>query len=411
MAKDFRSQFKATPVKKLKSKIDEDNSLFGGSSEYIQLEDGKTVKLRIFPAHPGFEDFYITKKSYWISIAKDDGDLRRATVLDSVQHGGTEMDVIQEYTKMAKKVCANDTKKINAISGDKDSLNPQISWEAYASRVIEEKPLHPMHWEFKKLVRDGLNKLSISEEDDEAIEVDPFTDPDEGIPVFVKYLKSPNKKKGENYYDVTVSKKPKALPIPDEVLEEFMKLTPLQELYNTYTMKDFDKALEGLQNFDEEHGIGLFEDDDWLEKVEEIRAQYESGEAESDDDESKKKTSKKVETKKAPVKKEVAKPAGKPAKKVVVEEPEEDEEDDDEETAEGDAFDEMDRTELKQYIADNELEISVKKSMTDDDIRGLIRDAVGESESDEEEDEVEEVEKPKSKVSLADIKKKMAGKK
>ena len=95
------------------------------------------------------------------------------------------------------------------------------------------------------------------------------------------------------------------------------------------------------------------------------------------------------------------KPAKKASKKV--EEPEE-EEDDEEETEEeeededeGDEFAEMDRTALKAYIKDNELDITVKKSMTDDDIREAIRAEVGEDE-DEDEDE-DEKPAPKSKAS------------
>lgn len=61
----------------------------------------------------------------------------------------------------------------------------------------------------------------------------------------------------------------------------------------------------------------------------------------------------------------------KSAKKV--EEPEEDEEEEEEEDEEEDEFADMDRTALKAYIKDKELEITVKKSMTDDDIRDLIR--------------------------------------
>ena len=83
------------------------------------------------------------------------------------------------------------------------------------------------------------------------------------------------------------------------------------------------------------------------------------------------------------------KPAKKASKKV--EEPEEEEEDDEEETEEeeededeGDEFAEMDRTALKAYIKDNELDITVKKSMTDDDIREAIRAEVGEDEDEDE---------------------------
>ena len=91
------------------------------------------------------------------------------------------------------------------------------------------------------------------------------------------------------------------------------------------------------------------------------------------------------------------KPAKKASKKV--EEPEEEEDDEEEaeeeeeDEDEGDEFAEMDRTALKAYIKDNELDITVKKSMTDDDIRDLIRAEVGE------EEEEDEKPAPKSKAS------------
>lgn len=65
-------------------------------------------------------------------------------------------------------------------------------------------------------------------------------------------------------------------------------------------------------------------------------------------------------------------------------EEEEDETEEAEDEDEGDEFDGMDRSALKAYIKDNELDITVKKSMTDDDIRGLIRAEVGEEEEEDE---------------------------
>jgi hypothetical protein len=288
------------------------------------------------------------------------------------------------------------------------------------------------------MVRDAMNKLAFSEDEDEAIEVDPFTDPDEGLPILVKYMKNPNKKKGENYYEVSFPKKVSARPLTDEEIEYFMTLKPLTEVIQKYGMRDFEKALEGLQNFDEEHEMELFEDDAWLEHVEEIKAQYDGEEEEEDDKPSKKKTSKKVtkkvveeededegdddsddeeEEEEKPKKKSAKAPAKKAAKKVEEEEEEDDEEpeeaddeeEDDSDEAEDDGLDDMDRTELKKYIKDNDLEVSVKKSMTDDDLREAIREAMGGDDSEEEDDEEEE-EAPKSKVSLKDIKKKLAGK-
>ena len=413
MAKSsLRLQFKATAIKSLRKTVDKDDAMVGvQSNDYLNLEDGKTLKIRIFPAHPGHDQFYVSRKCYWLSFVNQDGETKRGTVLDSVAHGGTKMDLVQEYVKFAKKRYANDSDKMEALVGtgmNSNSLNPQFSWLCYADVVRDGEELKPKIWEFKKMVRDLLNKLAFNEDEDEPIEVDPFTDPDEGLPVMVKYLKNPNKKKGENYYEVNFAKKPVARPLTDEELEFFANVKPLSEVNPTYTMRDFDRALEGLQNFDEENDFVLFNDDDWLEIVEKVKSQYDSVDSDDEDEKpSKKKTTKKVTKKAEP-------------------EPEDDEDSDDEdsddedtdeddvdEDSDDDEYTDMDRKELKAVIKDKGLDISVKKSMSDDDIRDAIREALknADEDSDDDDTEEEEDEKPAGKVSLDDIRKKLAGKK
>lgn len=398
---DLRSQLKATSMKSLKKRIEQDDNMFGAQkSEYLQLEDGKTQKIRIFPAHPGGEDFYIARKCYWLPLTGQDGDTYRGTVNDSRLHGGTRYDIVEEYIKYAKKKVGSDADKLEALVGTgpkSNSLNPQFSWICYAAIVRSDEELRAKLWEFKKMVRDQLNKLACSEDADEAIEVDPFTDPDEGQPINVTYNKNPNKKKGENFYDVAFPAKSKARPLTDEEIEYFMKQKPLTEIIGKYGIADFNRALDGLQNFDQENEIDLFEDEDWLEHLEEIKSQYDEDEEEQEE---------------KPVKKTTKKPV-KPA--------EEEEEEEDEKPAkkapkrEEDEFDDMDRNELKAYINENELEISVKKSMSDDDLRDAIRQELASQEETSEKDnepepEEEEEEKPRSKMSLADIKKKLGKK-
>lgn len=421
---NLRSQFKATSIKSLRKTVDKDDALVGvQNNDYLNLEDGKTVKIRIFPAHPGHENFYVSRMCYWMSFTQEEGEAKRGTVLDSIAHGGTEMDIVREYVKMAKKLYGNDDAKMEALTGtgmNSNSLNPQYSWLCYADIVRDGEELRPKIWEFKKMVRDLLNKLAFSEDDDEPIEVDPFTDPDEGLPVLVKYLKKPNKKKGENYYEVGFAKKPVARPLSDEELEYFSSVKPLSEVTPRYSMRDFDRALDGLRNFDEDNGFDLFENDDWLDIVEKVKDQYSSDE----DDAPKKKTAKKVakpavadeddEEEEKPVAKK------KPAK-VEDPEPEEDEEETEEDTNEsedndeGDEFDDMDRTALKKYIKNEGLDITVKKSMSDDDLRNAIREAVADnSEDNDEGDEAEteeEEDEPSGKVSLDEIRKRLAKKK
>ena len=416
MAKEnsLRSQLKATSIKRLQKQIDEDNAMVGAqnSTEYLNLEDGKTVKIRIFPGHPGVQDFYVAKKCYWLSFVGDDGETHRGTVLDSKVHGKTKFDVVEEYVKWAKKKIGNDADKLEALVGNgpkSNSLNPQYSWLCYADKINGDDQLRAKIWEFKKMVRDAMNKLAFSEDEDEVIEVDPFTDPDEGLPIMVTYRKNPNKKKGENFYEVSFPKKVSARPLTDEEIEYFMTLKPLNEILSKYGMKDFERALEGLQNFDEENEIGLFDDEDWIEHLEEIKAQYDSDDSE-EDSAPKKKTAVKKAVKKAYAKSEDDEEEEK-------DEADDEEEDDEEENDEdGDEFDSMDRVALKKYITANGLEISVKKSMSDDDLRNAIRAAAKSDEADEadeaddeEEDDETEEEAP-AKVSLSDIRKKLAGK-
>lgn len=415
MSKDnLRSQLKATKITSLKKTVDADNNLIGANNnEYLQLEDGKTTKIRIFPAHPGNEKFYISKKSYWLSYVNSDGDVKRTTVLDSKQHGGTTMDVVEEYIKMVKKKHAKNNKIINVLT-ERDGLNPSYTWLAYAGQVIPEETINPMLWEFKKMVRDGLNKLAFSEEEDEPIEVDPFTDVDDGVPVMVKYIKKPNKKKGENFYEVNFPKKMTARPLTDEEIDSFMALKPLEELLH-YSSRDFDRALEGLQYFDESNEIGLFEDEDWNELLEEIKAQYDSDEDEEDEKPSKKsfkKPSKKVvEEEDDDEEEEAPKPK---KKKVVV-----DDDDDDEEEEEAPKKKVVKKPVVEDDDDDEEEEETPKKKVVkkpvveeeedDDEIPApKKKKVVVEEEDDDDDDDDEPVKKPK--MSLADIKKKMAKK-
>ena len=426
-ASDLRSKLKPTPIKSLKKTVDEDNEMIGvqNSNEYLRLEDGKTTKIRIFPAHPGEDNFYVKRKCYWLTFTGQDGNTYRGTVNDSVVHGGTKKDICDEFMKYAKKKWSKDSDRLSCFTGQ-DGFGAQFTWLAYADEINPDEELKAKVWEFKKMVRDALNKLSFSEEDDDPIEVDPFTDPDEGLPVLVKKLSKPNKKKGENYYEVSFPKKVSARPLTDEEIEYFMNLKPLSELTPRYEMRDFERALEGLQTFDEENDLEMFEDEGWLEIVEEIKEQYDVDSSDEDDDEDEpkkkvasKKTSKKVVEQEEDDEEEEEKPApkktSKAGKKKSEPEPEEDEDEDEEEESEADSdeddgLDDLDRNELKKYIRDNDLDVSVKKSMSDDDLREAIREALkedGDEDSDEEEDDEEEEEKPRAKMSMADLRKRL----
>ena len=161
--------------------------------------------------------------------------------------------------------------------------------------------------------------------------------------------------------------------------------------------KSEEDAREKLLEILKDNGIDGMEEED-TETLIDIAESFveEGGETESEEQEAEE-LANEAEEEETEEEKPKAKGKKAPAKDDDDEEEEEEEteeEAEEEETEEGDEFDEMDRTELKAYIKKNGLEITVKKSMTDDDIRDLIREAV----NDEEEETEEEAPAPKAKA-------------
>ncbi len=387
--KSLRDKYKAKSVKitDLKAKKAEEDKLLGANNfgDYLEFEDGKTKKFKLFPPHDG-PDFYVMKKEAWITIEKEDGETGRRTVLNSIVHGGTKRDIIEEYVQFIK-ANVKDAEKLKLLAEWQTKIGYDVSWVAYASE-IEKKNRKFGLLEFKKTVRDALNKEMFIEDEDDPIEIDPFTDIDEGLPVLIKYLKKPNKKKGEEYYSLTVGKK--AVKLTDEELEKFDAAKPLTELFNNvYKMKDFALALEGLQHYDEEHEFDLFEDDRWLEIVEEVKAQYEGDEEEEEDEDDE------------PKKKSKSKKSKKAAKVEEDEEDEEEEEDEDDEEEE-EAEEEDDEEEEDEEDEDEEEE---DEDDEEEDEEEEDEDEDDEEDEDEEEEE-EEAPKKKSKKSVKDAPKK-----
>lgn len=390
----LKASLKARPISELRKFVDKEDAVLGfngfGGADRLKLEDGKLMKVRLFPARPEDENFFMAKTSYWLTMEGESGSYR-GTVLDARKHGGFKKDLVDEYVKLAKRMYSNDLEKIapmTATGMNSENLLPTNSWVAYAGFVINDEMCKAQIWEFKKMVRDQLNKLAFTEDSEEPMEVDPFSDWETGLPFLIKYNKNPNKKKGEDYYEVSLPRNPKPYTLSDDELEYFMNLKPLTEVVGKSTIKDFERALGGLQYFDEKHDLGLFEEQEWLDIVEEVRGQYNSQEwneitsGTKDTNKKTKKQQKKVEP-----------------------EPEIDDEAEDEAEVEdedsGDEFDKMDRTALKAYIKSNNIEFTVYKSTSDYEIREAIRNA---SNDVDEPEDIEEQEDDEDELPFKDEK-------
>ena len=311
MAKFDRSAFKtskslAEQDKELAKKLPSSSK---GSTDKIEIVEGENY-VRFYPVHPGVDSYFILPRMvHFLDIEgpkwqdgemiKDSDDkpvmeVRKRTVYNSRIHGGTEKDICDEYIKFVQKIAdethGNDKKKkrefMKHIFGYNEKgkfhggIKGTLDYVGYAGEINKDTLKETKFGlvSLKKSVREGMLFKSNTEASDEGIQTDPFTDPDEGfITLITKDSKAGASDPGK-YYSVDFYTKnyiPVKLPLPEGFENKYEDLKPLTELFeNVYTGKTFEKAMDGLQRFDSEHGYGVFEYDDFLDTCEQIAAYY-----------------------------------------------------------------------------------------------------------------------------------------
>lgn len=131
-------------------------------------------------------------------------------------------------------------------------------------------------------LREGwLNDLlkAANDGEGEMPDVDPYSDPVEGHPFKITKQQDANKKweypivkinpnsstkeTWEAFYERTA--------LTESQMKELQSKEPLRKLYiNSYTKRDFDLALEGLRRFDKKWEYGIFNNTEFIEKLEEL---------------------------------------------------------------------------------------------------------------------------------------------
>lgn len=379
MAKAFdRSKYKASKVDAFIDAEKDHPSGRDGRPGYVAITDGFNL-FRLYPAHdPENESWIYPKVVSWLPVkskGKDgETEIKGKPIFNSKIHAGWEKDLVEEYiehlrAKMQEKYSTK--KEVQAAmapvydSKNKTAINPKWGYVVYADKlkgldVKKEKIFGRL--ELKVSMKKQMNVLCASEDVDEPIETDPFTDPDTGLPIEV--VKDTTLDANEMYKlklrqdfhkEGKEKGKVKFYPLSDEDLLAFEKVESLHSQFkNCFVREDFDAQVSGLEYFDKKYKFGLFQDEDFIDVVEEL-----SGWAESLEERKKEGSEDK------------------------------DGEESGEEGSE-DKFSEMDRKELKQFISKNKLGIVVTPSMSDDDIRELIREAIETPEPAEEEPEENE---------------------
>ena len=303
-----RSKFKGAKLSKLRETKEQadkkDVRLLGGSSEgranFLSVEEGRN-EFRIMPPHNPNDPTYRPLRSAMLECelpvfedGKETGkfEFKNKKIFIATQHGNEALrklgkDPIETYIKYvndeASLIDGKDEKHkfLSPIKGWRGrdgkwnwGILPSTSFVCYAVKDNQLGRLELWNSWIKE-----MNKIMalIEEEEDEVLDIDPFSDPDEGYPLVIK-----KEKNEEDRWEYTVDRvNPKKRQswdefceenrVTDEQLKALYDKESLTELYvDCYTKRDFDLAINGLRLFDKKHKFNIFENDDFLSELEEI---------------------------------------------------------------------------------------------------------------------------------------------
>ena len=305
-----RSKFKGaklSTLKETKEKADDSNvRLLGGGNNnrpnFHEVKEGRNV-FRVMPPHNPEDSTYQPFRSAMLECelpemkdGKETGKMEKklkkifiATVHGNAETRKLKKDPIELYIKYVSEMAAlyddkDERQKFLApITGyrAKDGkwvwgIMPSTSFICYA---LGDKKLGRLEL-YDKWIKE-MDKITakIEEEEDQPLDRDPFSNPDEGYPLIVEKNKN-DKGKFEFLIDRLTPKKRQSWDdfceehrVTDEQLKELSEKESLKDLYvNVYTKRDFELALNGLQLFDQKYKYGIFENDEFVKELKEIEA-------------------------------------------------------------------------------------------------------------------------------------------
>jgi len=273
---------------------------------YHQLEEGDNW-FKIAPAHDPEKSPYVpmcvskleAEGDVWKDGEKtDEKEVKQRNIFIATVHSPKDKngklivskDPIESYITHLNKI-------INENYQDKDEkekkLAPVVGFRGKDKKwVFGIRPDHKIatwawnkDWQIGRLdlstkQRKQLDKLSIKESADDVIATDIFSPLVEGFPVILsKTVTGEGKTKKTEYTTSIDSLKnrqtwddfwEKNSP-PDAACEEWASKKSLDELFvGAYSKRDFEMAVDGLERFDKKWKFGVFEDQDFLDEMEEI---------------------------------------------------------------------------------------------------------------------------------------------
>lgn len=310
-----RSKFKKTSIEEItvvEKKVNATMGSQGGYTQFISPVEGENI-FRILPSVKGIcyaplktSKLKVEKINYDENGKKVGTEIKESNVFCADVHGPNLLkgkDPIVTYISYVQKKAEEEIqdakereKYLFPINGGyvKGSwvfgIAPMLAYVAYVvpsdSNEIRKLQLRPA-W----LKR--MKEISIEQSEDDTLSLDVFSGVDDGYPLRIVVGKDSKGKKKTYTLSAVTPKKSQSWEeffeenaISDEILEELSELTPLSDVYiDSYGVKDFKMALDGLKRFDEEIGYDIFADDAFLNELDEMASMLPEDETEDPDEE------------------------------------------------------------------------------------------------------------------------------
>ena len=303
MAKLDRSKYRASSSEELQKESEKMKELTStGRGAFIKIEPG-TNKLRMFPAPLKAKSslFCFPKVTsflpFMVDEVNDKGEktgkqvIKRKAIFNAKVHGDLSFDLVEEYIEACRNYFSSmekDKKKVfekmKVITDFKKGIKPSSAWIAYAYKLVGEKKEYG-RVQITEGVHKQMDALSLREGDsNKPIIVDLFSHPDDGK--MIQWFSDPNNEDLKSRNKITILFE-KNTPLTDEELEMLENWDSLESLYkNSYKKSDFKKQLEGLQLFDEQNKIGVFDSPAFQSKIDICREEFEEiyGSLDEDDE-------------------------------------------------------------------------------------------------------------------------------
>lgn len=270
----------------------------GGRASFYSVNKEGRYELRVLPSVNGGKP-YISRKVVKLPIecpiydkeGNDTGkkEVRQKDIFTSDVHSDkmAGKDAVMIYLDfvyaLANDIQDSDEKKkfLAPITG---YFNRQKQWVwgispnlNYVCYVYVEDEIHrfdirPQWW--KK-----MKSISLERSNDNVINIDIFSDCDEGYPLIINTTLN---EKGKSQFDIScglpdANKREnwddffERVRVPDSVLQELEELPSLEDRYkDVFSRKDWDMQIEGLERFDKQNGFEIFQNDEFLNALEEL---------------------------------------------------------------------------------------------------------------------------------------------